>query len=324
MRRANAVHTACGLTFAVGLSLSLLAPAAAIAAEPPRLQDSARLTWLVPGFLPEQGLLTFGVRGSRYHPGYNPTGAPAHYDVLQATAFAEWSPLSRLALSLSQDWRSWSNHQAPGQAESGSGLADGALRLAVAAPGLPRWLGLVVWGGRNLATGTGGLSEDAVSPEAGATLTLRVWRESQLPELRLHLSAGRRWNGNDARGYGAGLEMQPQPWFPLYPSAADAGGDDRNDFALRGVAIEFRQAAASLWLEYSELRLDRALNVSRREDQQTLAAGLRWGLQEGWALAADFQVGFWRDDLATPWYPRLPHQGYTLAISRQLALGWPR
>jgi len=59
------------------------------------------------------------------------------------------------------------------------------------------------------------------------------------------------------------------------------------------------------------------------EDQQILTAGLIWGLREGWALHADYQVGLWKDDLATDWYPRHPHIGFTFAASRQFALRGP-
>jgi hypothetical protein len=294
------------------------------AAVPGALQESPRLTWLTPGFLPEQGLLTIGLRGSRYHPGYNPTGGPAHYDVVQGSLFADWSLRSWLSISVSQGWRAWSNYLAGGQTHSGSGVPDGSFKLALAAPRLPPWLGLGIWGGGNLPSGSGDLTEDAFSPQAGASLSLAFWRGSRYPEMRLHLSGGRRWNGNDGEGYGAAAGPNPQPWFPLYPSDAAAGGEGRNDFLFWAVAIEFRRAASALWVEWSVFRLDRALNVSMRENQQILAAGLRWGLREGWALHGDYQVGFHLDDLENPdWYPRLPHIGFTFAVSRQFAVRWP-
>ena len=290
-----------------------------------RLQQSPRLTWLTPGFLPESGLLTVGLRGSRYHPGYNPTGGPAHYDVVQGSLFVDWSPRSWVSVSVSQGWRAWSNYLAGGQMVSGSGWPDGAFRLVWSTSRSLDWLALAFWGGGNLPVGCRLLTEDAFSPEAGGTLSFAFWRGGLYPELRLHLSLGRRWNGNEDRGYGAGLGPAPQPWFPLYPSAAEAGGGPgSNDFLFWAAALEFRKAAASLWVEWSVFRLDRAQNVSTGENQQILSAGLRWGLREGWALHGDYQVGFHLDDLDTPgWYPRLPHLGFTLAVSRQFVLGWP-
>jgi hypothetical protein len=292
-------------------------PAGAATAEA-TVQEAPRLTWLVPGFLPERGLLTLGLRGSRYHPGYNPTGGPAHYDVVQATLYADWSPLSHLSLSVAQSWRAWSNYVVDGQPLTGSDLGDGSFRAAVAVPALPAWLGLVVWGGGNLPIGAAELGEEVLSPEAGATGSLAIWRGAgQIPELRLHASLGHRWNRNEDHGYGTGQGIQPQPWFPQYPAAAEAGGADRNDFLFWGAALEFRQRSAALWVEWSAAYLYRARNVSVRENQQILAAGLRWGLREAWALHADYQVGFWADDPATVWYPRQSHLGFTLAISRQ-------
>lgn len=322
---------------ALGLLCLTSGRSSAAAGAPGQLQEAPRLTWLTPGFLPERGLLTIGFRGSRYHPGYNPTGGPAHYDVVQGTLFVDWSPSAWLSASVAQSWRGWSNYLVPGQPETGFGLADGGFRLVLAQPGLPDWLGFSVWGGGNLPTGMQELSEDAFSPDAGVSLSASFWRVRQIPELRLHLSFGRRWNGNEQQGYGTGQGPLPQPWFPLYPSAADAGGaSDRNDFLFWAAALEFRKAAAALWVEYSVFRLDRAVNVATSENQQILSAGLRWGLRAGWAVHADYQVGFHMDDRGTlgaseheggleptPWYPRLPHIGFTLAVSRQFALGWP-
>lgn len=296
---------------------------AAAAGIPGELQEVPRLTWLVPGFLPDSGLATVGLGGSRYHPGYNPTGGPAHYDVFQSTIFLHWSPRSWLAISGSQHWRAWSRYLVDGQPETGSGLADGDFRTAIAVPSLPPWLGLVLWAGGSLPTGAAELGEDALSPEVGATMSLAFWRHGQLPEMRLHASLGQRWNRNEAAGFGTGQGPQPQPWFPQYPAAEVAGGERENDFLCWGLALEFRQAAASLWVEWSVASLYWTQHVSRREDQQILAAGLIWGLREGWAVHSDYQVGLWVDDLDTDWYPRQPHQVFSLAVSRQFKLNWP-
>lgn len=323
--RRRSASCASGAALAAVAVLAVLRsdPAAAVAGRPGVLQDAPRLTWLVPGFLPSDGLVTVGVRGGTYTPGYNPTGGPAEYDVAQAGVWVDWTPLAGVAVSWSQSWRSWSGYYVAGQEPSGSGLADGTIRAAVAVPWLPDWVGLVGWAGGNLPVGAPELGEGVVSPEAGGTLSLSFWRQSRYPELRLHASLGRRWNRNEDEGYGTGdpAAPHPQPWYPLYPAAADAGGDRANDYLVWGVAVEFRRAAAALWLEYSGHALAGADNASTREDQQILSAGLRWGLEEGWALHADYQVGFWKDDLTTAWYPRLPDLGTTLAVSRQFGFG---
>ncbi len=287
------------------------------------LQDIPRLTWLTPGFLPSDGLLTVGAGGSWYTPAYLPdNGNPDEYTVWQGNVFAHWIPLPGLALSYDQHYRQWSDYAGVAGAEpTGSGLSDGVWRVAVAAPGLPDWLGVVAYGGGNAPVGSEELGEDAFSPEAGVTVSLAFWRESLLPEMRLHASVGRRWNSNEESGFGATPALRPQPWYPQYPSSAMAGGDDKNDFLTWGVAVEFRRSAASLWLEFSEQALSGADNVMPMEDQKVLAAGLRWGLEEGWALHADYQVGFWKNNLQNDWFPAQPDLGYSLAISRQFSLG---
>ena len=300
--------------------MAVLAGQVEAAGLPGELHEVPRLTWLTPGMLPAAGLVTVGVGGSRYHPGYNPTGGPAHYDVLQGTLFGHWTARDWLAVSVAQHARAWSRYTVAGQPESGGGPGDGAWRVALGVPGLPDWLGVAAWGGGNLPVGAPELGEDAFSPEAGATLTLAFWRDAQVPQMRLHASAGRRWNGNEGAGFGAGHGPEPQPWYPQYP-AATAGDDRSNDFLMGGLALEFRQRAASLWVEWTVARLHWADGIGEVEDHQMLAAGLLWGLREGWALHADLQVGLWKDDLATAWYPRQPHQVMSLAVSRQFAVG---
>ena len=290
-------------------------------------QDAPHLTWLTPGFLPPDGLLSVGLRSGRYRLSYrfpSPLQGIADYELWHSSVFADWIPLPGLAVSWSQGQRSWSGYDnVPGAQESGSGLADGTFRVAGALPGLPPWLGLVVWGGGNIPLAGRELGEEAFSPEAGATVSARFWTDSQVPEMRLHFSYGRRWNSNEELGFGAGNGVDPQPWFFQYPDAASAGGDANNDFQIIGAALEFRAGSTSLWLEYSEYQLWRAREIVwSREDQKIFAAGLRWGLEEGWALHADYQVGFQHDEpWYTEWYPRQPVHGMTLAFSRQFSLG---
>ncbi len=289
-------------------------------------QDAPRLTWLTPGFLPPDGLLSVGLRGGGYDLSYRfaePDKGISRYKMYRFGVFADWSPLSWVALSWSQEWRSWSGYYVADALESGSGLADGALRAAVAVPGLPGWLGLVGWGGGNIPLGGPETGEEAFSKDAGGTIGLRFWSDSQLPEMRIHVSLGRRWNANEAQGYGAGLGPDPQPWWFQYPDAASAGGDANNDFLFWGLGLEFRQASTSLWLEYHEYELEKARHIVwDREDQKVLSAGVRWGLEEGWALHADYQVGFQRDEpWFTDWYPRHVEWAMNLGVSRQFAVG---
>lgn len=291
------------------------------------LQDAPRLTWLTPGFLPADGLITVGLAGSKYGTEYDPTGHPFEYDVWQLRLFADWTPLPGMAVSWGQNLRLWSNFlpsrrwPSADAAASGMGLADGDWRLALALPRTPRWLGLVAWGGSNLPVGSGHLSEGALSPEVGGSLAIAVWRGSQLPEMRLHASVGRRWNRNEELGYGVNLADGPQPWYPQYPDAASSGGDANNDFRFWGVGVEFRAGTSALWVEYTEQQLWRADQVWPREDNSMLAAGMRWGLEEGLALHLDYQVSFAKDEpWFTEWYPASSDIVYTLGVSRQF--GW--
>ncbi|MEZ4386485.1 MAG: hypothetical protein R3D98_02685 [Candidatus Krumholzibacteriia bacterium] len=291
------------------------------------LQDVPRLTWLTPGFLPADGLVTLGVSGSFYGSEYNPKGYPLEYSVTQLRLFAHWTPWPGVALSWGQNVRRWSNYVAgtawasAGAGSSGLGLADGDWRAAVALPSTPRWLGVVAWGGSNLPVGSADLGEGVVSPELGGTVAVAVWRDSRLPEMRLHASLGRRWNRSEDVGFGVNLAPGPQPWSPQYPRADGAFGDASNDFRFWGAGLEFRRGSTALWLEYTDQQLWRSDLVRAREDNRILAAGLRWGLEEGWAIHADYQVSLARDDAGgTDWYPASPDLAYTLGVSRQF--GW--
>jgi len=306
-----------------GLILGAAVPASG-AGRPGVHQDAPRLTWLVPAFLPPDGLLTVGAGFGRTLITYAPDGNPGKYTLYTGRAFADWTPLPGVALSVEQQYRSYTDYffstNAP--AASAGGLGHGLARAAVAVPGLPDWLGAVAWGSASLPLGDAALSEDAASPAAGATVGVALWRGSVLPEMRLHATWGRRWNASEETGYGVDPALRPQPWYPQYPAAAAVGGEQDNDFTLWGVALEFRKNSTALWLEYSEQELRGARGVvTPEEDHRILAAGLRWGLEEGWALHADYQVGFHLDDLATAWYPEGPQLVYGIGVSRQFGLG---
>jgi len=284
-------------------------------------QDAPRLTWLTPGFLPPDGLLTLGLRGTYDTPMYVDNNF-GEYMVWRFGLFADWTPLPGVALSYSQEWRQYSNYYYNDVQSSGSGIADGAWRVTAALPWMPEDLGLSAWGGGNVPYGSDIGGEGSFSPELGVSFSMAFWRDSQLPEMRLHASLGRRWNSNEAEGYGAQHQEIPQIWFPQYPSAEYAGGEANNDFLIYGLAVEFRQKTTALWLEWSEYKLTKANGVWDREDQKILSAGLRWGLEEGWAMHANYEVGFQRDEpVYTEWYPRQPDNRFTFAFSRQFSVG---
>lgn len=282
-------------------------------------QESVRLTRTMSAFAAPDGLLTVGLRGAYYHPReITAIGLPT-YDVWQWDLTAEYTALPGLALRYEQSFRSWGKWSA--EPVSGSGLADGRLDAVLAAPGLPPWLGVSLDMGSSVPVGAPEVGEDALSPHAVATVGLRLWEHSQLPEMRLHASYGHRWNANEARGHGVHLGEGPQPWWPRYPDAASAGGDANNDQRLWSTAIEFRRGSTSFWLEYFAAELNRAEGVSRREYDTSLAAGLRWGLAEGWAVNASYTVPLHRDDTATAYKPELPDLVMALGITRQFSLG---
>lgn len=282
-------------------------------------QESVRLTRTMSAFPMPDGLLTVGARGAYYHPReVTATGLPM-YDVWQWDLTAEYSVLPGLALRYEQGWRSWSNWSA--EPASGSGLGDGRLDAVLATPGLPSWLGLSLDVGSSLPIGAPEVGEDAMSPHAAAAIGLQFWEHDQRPQMRLHASYGHRWNGNEARGYGVHLGEGPQPWWPRYPDAASAGGDDRNDQRLWSAALEFRRVSTAFWLEYFAAELNRADGVARKEHDTSLSAGVRWGLAEGWAATLSHTVFFHRDDPATAYEPELPDIVMSVGVQRQFSVG---
>jgi hypothetical protein len=300
------------------LAVSLAAPAAAAGLRGVH-QESVRLTRTMSAFAVPDGLLTVGLRAAAVHPReITAIGLPT-YDVWQWDLTAEYTALPGLALRYEQAYRSWSGWSAA--PASGSGLGDGRLDAVLAAPGLPRWLGLSLDVGSSIPTGAPEIGEDAASPHAVATVGVRFWENSRLPELRVQASYGQRWNANEARGYGVHLGAGPQPWWPRYPDAASAGGDANNDQRLWSAAIELRRVSTSFWLEYYAAELNRADDVSRREYDTSFSAGVRWGLAEGWAVNLSHTVMLHGDDLATAYKPELPDLVMAFGIARQFSLG---
>jgi hypothetical protein len=282
-------------------------------------QESVRLTRTMSAFAVPDGLFTVGLRGAYYHPReITEIGLP-DYDLWQWDLTAEYAALPGLALRYEQSFRSWSNWSA--EPVSGSGLADGRFDAVLAAPGLPPWLGVSLDVGSSLPVGAPEIGEDTMSPHAVATVGLRFWEQSLLPELRVHASYGHRWNRNEARGYGVHLGEGPQPWWPRYPDAASAGGDASNDQRLWSAALEFRRASTTFWVEYFAAELNRADDVSRREYDTSFSAGVRWGLAEGWAANLSHTVLLHRNDTATGYQPELPDIVMSFGFARQFSLG---
>ncbi|PJA76266.1 hypothetical protein CO151_03300 [bacterium CG_4_9_14_3_um_filter_65_15] len=234
---------------------------------------------------------------------------------------AEWDLLPGLAFSAEVPWHSWSGGRDWLEA-SGSGLGDGRWQAAFSHALVGGWLYGAVGGGGNIPLGDKdtGLGEGIFSPRASAALTLRVWRGGNLPEMRLHLNLAQTWNQAEDTGYG----MSPnglQPWPPRYPAASAAGGHTGNDQRQVLAALEFRNANTSLWLEYGRDRFLGDPPVSDEEQLATFSAGLRWGLEEGWALHGKYLVSLTQDDPATDWYPAFPEWSMSVAVSRQFGFG---
>ena len=287
-----------------------------------RNQDSFALTRLNSGVLPADGLLSLKL-GFRQSTTVLILGEFLQR-ISQVDYFlgAEANVLPWMGLRAELPWRTWTGG-ADWVPASGSGVADGNWQVTV---GRSLWadgpIHGALFGGSNLPVGSAeaGLAEGVVSPNAGAALTFRFWKDSQVPELRLHLNVRRRWNNDEENGYGMGSEGF-QPWPSRYPAADLVGGTSRNDLTTLAAGFEFRGPRAALWAEYSQDRFPTTSEIRNQEMYRGVAAGLRWGVMEGWALHADYQVCLSIDDLATDWEPGFPEMISTIAISRQFSIG---
>jgi hypothetical protein len=281
------------------------------------------LTHVVSAAMPPDGLLTLGLAGRIGQTLYRVGEDLLETNGQDLRLWAGYGLLPWLHVGAEGRLRSFEAEELLGQ-PGGWALGDTRLTAVGGAPVLGRWLALAVFGGVDLPTGDPerGYTEDAVSPHAGAAATLRLFIDGQLPELRLHVNYGYRWNRNESAGYGAAPESGLDPWFPRYQSAAAAGGSDaNNDYTLLGGALEFRKQTVALWLEYYQYRLDADEFVAAKEDPRFVTAGLRWGVSEGWALHAAYEVSLAEDDTATPFWPAYPDLSYHLGVSFQLPLG---
>ena len=316
--------------FLVGL-LAVLTPGAACVATageydpvgvvPANHQDSAHLGRVTSAVMPADGLLAAGLGARLTSTVYLVDGFLERVDQKDLFLRLEAGPRPWLQLAVEVPYRTWSS--GPGWIPaSGGGLGDGFLQATTGRTLAGAWLHGALYGGSNLPWGSEaeGLTEGVFSPHLGGALTACLWRGRQLPETRLHLNYGRRWNRAEDTGYGLGPELF-EPWFPRYLPAAQAGGDAGNDQSFLGAALEFRQGTTAIWIEYTRERFRDSPAVRAGEQYSALGAGVRWGVMEGWAARASYLVSLATDDLATAWDPAYPELIMEFGFSRQFSVG---
>ncbi len=297
----------------------LLAPA--VRGGPSSVQESIQLGSTTPGLLPPDGLLRAELAAQVYGINYPSTRTRPLVDFRDLILQVEYGLRPGLHLLAELPYRAWSNGFGT-IPPSGSGLADARVLAVAALPSPSDRLGWALRLGTSLPTGreSAGLSEAALSPEALLAVSLRFWSNSQLPELRLHLNGGYRWNRAEETGHGTS-PAEFEPWSPLYPAVSAGGRASDNDFLLWSAALEFRQAATSLWLEYSEARLPWADGVAAKEQQRFVTAGLTWGRTAGLAVRLAYEVSLNREDYGTDFVAAYPDLVTRLGVSYQLPLG---
>ena len=290
---------------------------------PSRLQDSNFLNVMVSAVPPADGLLAFGTRFRWFSTQYKDGDFLIPADIFDLELFFEANLHPLVSVRGVVPYRRYTIGVSP-DLDTQMGLGDGQWEVVANLPLRGDTFFWSLFGGANIAAGdqSKGLTEGVASPHFGAALSLRLWRDAQAPEFRLHLNAGYRWNKNEDQGYGVGLGEGLEPWFPRYNDAAGAGGADwKNDYFILGLAAEFRQGTTSLWLEYTQHQQRWDENISTREWARILRAGLRWGVIEAFALHFAYEVGLHRDDPATIFWPAYPDMVYNLGVSFQIGVG---
>jgi hypothetical protein len=313
------------------LAVLILIPAASQAVDPALLaddrmdlsehQDSVHLGLTTSAVMPADGLMSVELGFRKCTTVYQLNNLLETIDQFDWYLRTELGPLPWLQLSAEIPMRTWSGGK-DWIPETGSGLGDGQWQATVSGPVLSKHLRAALYGGGNLPVGSTseGLAEGVFSPTAGAAMTWRFWTHNQVPEMRLHLNLGYRWNKAEEHGYGMG-EQGFQPWAPRYPSAALVGGDSANDQMLLRAAVEFRRNTTSLWVEYSQDRFPGTDMIAKNEQYSAIGAGLRWGVVEGWALRASYQTSLMKDDPDSGWDPAFPEWTMQVGVSRQFSIG---
>ncbi|MBU0742000.1 thrombospondin type 3 repeat-containing protein [bacterium] len=307
---------------ALALLCALFASSAALADLALRNQErSARLNRVVSGLLPPDGLLAVGVAGGFFAAYHGPADLRYPIGFRTAGLELEYGPWPWLNLRLDQPYRTWSGGRDDLPA-SGSGLADGGAGLLVSLPMPSRGLGLAFDARTTLPTGNeaDGLGEGSPSPYAGLALSAALWTRAQMPELRLHLNFGRRFQSRD-EGRGAVVVGRLESWPPLYPAVRAGGAASDNDATVFGAALEFRKSLVSLFVEYYGERYGDAVDISAREFPRHLAAGLRWGGEEGLALSWGYEVPLGLEDPATSFVAAYPDFVLHAGLSYSFAAG---
>ena len=206
----------------------------------------------------------------------------------------------------------------PGDPGSGNGPGDPMLGALIALPSPWRAFGLALDLRTTFPVGdeTLGQGEGSASRLYALAVGWRLWRISQLPEMRLELNVGRRINGADA---GTALPSGGcfEPWIPSYPAGRGSG----NDFDFLVAALGFRKGITALWLEYAAYDLPAEAGVAHREDSRFLTAALRWGGEEGWALDAAMDIPLAYDHPGTAYPVSLPDLVYHVGLSRAFSFG---
>ncbi|MBC8422560.1 hypothetical protein H8E07_00400, partial [bacterium] len=231
----------------------------------------------------------------------------------------EYGPRPWLNLRLGQPYRTWSGGRFDLPAD-GSGLADGEAGLLVALPVSTDRLGVALDVRTTLPTGgeADGLGQGAPSPYVGLALSASLWTRAQMPELRLHLNLGRRFQSRD-EGHGAAGGGVLEPWPPLYPAIRADGTPADNDATVLGAGVEFRKSLVALFVEYHGAYYGEGADIAFREFPRYLGAGLRWGGEEGLALEWGYDLPLGLEDPATGFVAAYPdfvlHAGLSYSFS---------
>lgn len=304
------------------LAVLLLASTAAEAELALRNQNrSARLLRAASGLLPPDGLLSVGVTGQVYGAYYGEPDYIYSIDFRTLNLDLEYGLAPWLDLRARMPWRSWSGGRGDLPA-SGSGLGDAEVGLLLALPTLHERLGAALDLRATLPAGTeaDGLGQGEVAPYAGLALSKAFWSRAQMPELRLHLNAGRRIQPLDG-GFGAAGDGRLESWPHLYPAVRAGGDAGDNDAWVVSGALEVRKSLVVLFVEYTAEVYGDGADIAACEQPRYLSAGLRWGGEEGAALEWGYDVPLGRDDPATDFKPVYPDFILHAGLSWSFAVG---